>query len=135
MKISQKQANLLAKEIVRQLKAKKVQKVPDHIKSQLESFQRKRKQLIDKKDQVQEEIKTLDLTLVKIIGKGTSISAYHTLSQMIEKLEEKAIPREQEIEDKIILKSMFKSEEDMETFVNSIVKEYEKKLQSKVLQN
>lgn len=135
MKISQKQASLLAKEIVNQLKQKKVQKCPEHLKKQLGSFLEKRKDLLNKKAEAQDEVNKHDGSLIKIVGKGTKVYPYDSLSAMIDKIEEKAIPSTSEIEDEIILKSMFKSEDDMETFVNSIVKKYEKKLQAKVLVN
>lgn len=135
MKISQRQAQLLAKEIVNQLKAKKVQKVPEPVKEQLKQFLEKRRQLVNEKADVQEKINRHDGTLPKIIGGARGIHASSTFSQMIERMEEKNIPTTQQIEDEILLKSMFKSEEDMETFVNSIVKKYEKRLQNKVLSN
>jgi hypothetical protein len=135
MKISQKQAFLLAKEIVRQLKEKKAQKCPDHIRKGVEQFVSKRDELTDKKQKAQDEITKHDRTLYTIVGRSTNISAYDNVKSMIEKIEEKSIPSVSSIEDEIVLKSMFQNEEDMETFVSTIVKKYEKKLQSRILSN
>jgi len=84
---------------------------------------------------VVEEINKHEGSLFKITGKINRLYGSDTLQTMIDKVEEKNIPSVSEIEDEILLKSMFKSEEDMETFVNGIVKKYEKKLQNKVLAN
>lgn len=133
MKISQKQANLLAKEIVRQLTAKKVQKAPEHIVKAVTTFSTKRNVLIEKKNKVEDEIRTHDKELYKIIGKNYNVSCYDSAAKIIEKFEQKNVPNTQEIEDEIILKSMFANEDDMKSFVDSIVSKYEKKLQSKIL--
>ena len=135
MKISQRQASLLAREIVSQLEGKNAFKIGDGQKKQIESFLNKRKALIQKKAEAQDNINRHDGTLVSVVGKGTKINPYDNLQEMVKKMEQKQIPSASEIEDEIILKSMFKSSEDLETFIQSIVKKYEKKLQSKALSN
>ena len=133
MKVSQKQASLLADEIVRQLKAKKVHRCPEQVRDQLKEFLKKRDELMSLEKQAEENRRKFEGGLYKIVGKGTRIESYWGIEKIIEKLEEKNIPSSREIENEIILKSMFKNEDDMETFVNSIVKKYEKKLQQKIL--
>jgi hypothetical protein len=135
MKISSKQANLLAKEVVNQLKAKKVQKVSAAVKEQLNQFVDKRRELYNKKADAQEEINKHEQSLKKIVGNVRGIYGSETITQMIDKIEKKAIPSVSEIEDEIILKSMFNSEDDLTSFINAIVKKYEKKLQVKVASN
>jgi len=125
MKISQKQADLLAREIIRQLKLKRVERVPDAMKKSLESFIEKRKQLYNKKADVQEEINKHEMSITKITGKVNGLYGGDNLSRMIEKLEEKNIPKFDDIRDEIILKSMFANEDDMNKFVSAIVKKHE----------
>lgn len=135
MKISQKQASLLAQEIVRQLKAKKVDKISPELKQRLIKFCEERDAMNEQKEKMQELIYKHENSIKKIIGNNVRVYGSDTLSRMIEQIEAKNIPSVSSIEDEIILKSMFKSDDDMETFVNSIVKKYEKRLQAKVLSN
>lgn len=135
MKVSQKQASLLAKEVVRQLKEKKSGKVSETIKSQLRSFLEKRSSLNSKINEARNELNKHDATITSIVGRGTSIGGYETFGVIIEKLEQKNIPKVSEIEDEIILKSMFASEDDLHSFIEGIVKKHSSKLQSKVVLN
>lgn len=135
MKISQKQASILAKEIVNQLKSKKMDRVPANIKSQIEVFVVKRRELVMKNDAVQNEINKHDLDLRKITGNIEKIYTSDGTIEICKKLEEKYIPKQQEIEDEIILKAMFANEDDMQKFVEAIVSKHSKKLQSKILSN
>ena len=135
MKINQKQADLLAKEIIRQLKLKKVEKVSEQTRKALELFVDKRKQLYNKKADIQEEINKHELSIKKIAGNINGLYGSDSLSRMIERIEAKSIPDFNDVRDEIILKSMFASEDDMNTFVDSIVKKYEKQIKNKVLAN
>lgn len=135
MKLSSKQANILAQEIVNQLKQKKVQRVPDTIKIQLKRFIEKRDALRSKVIEAEAAVEQHDKILKTITGNATDIQPYNPISRMIEKLEEKQIPKVYEIENEIILKSLFNTEEDMEKFVKAIVDKHSKKLQNKVLAN
>lgn len=135
MKISQKQAQLLAREIINQLKAKKIERVPSAIKNQINDFVEKRKELVKKKDAVQLEINNHDVILYKITGKIDRVYGGDSAAQIVQKLEEKFVPKQQDIEDEIILKSMFANEDDMQKFVDTIVAKHSKKLQSKILSN
>lgn len=135
MKISQKQAGLLAREIYKQLEAKKAFKVSDTLKAQIQKFCEVRSALWKKKNDAQEEVNRHEMTLRKIIGNVDHVYGSDSLSRIIEKVEQKNIPKIQEIEDEIILKSMFANEDDMQAFVKTIVDKYSKKLQSKVLAN
>lgn len=136
MKISQKQAALLAREIVSQLKAKKAQKISDELMGRLKAYTEKYSELKSKEQSARDSVIKHEGTLYGIIGKMKDrIYGSDTLNQMIEKVEAKTLPTVSEIEDEIILKSMFQSEDDMQKFVDGIVSKYTKKLQSKVLQN
>jgi len=133
MKLSSKQANILATEIVNQLKAKKVQRVPETVKVQLKRFIEKRDSLRSKVIEAEAQVEKHDQTLKAITGNATDIQPYNTISKMIEKMEEKQIPKVYEVENEIILKSLFNTEEDMEKFVKNIVDKYSKKLQKNLV--
>lgn len=138
MKINQKQANLLAKEIVKRLQAKKVQRLPEIAKARIENFVNNREELKKKEQAASAAREAYEDKFWAITGlkRGeTNARPYHTSKQIIEAMEKKQIPSQQEIEDEIILKSMFANPEDMEKFVQSIVSKYEKKLQQKVTAN
>ena len=138
MKISQKQASLLAREIVKLLQAKKVQRLPEITRAKIQDWADKRDEFKKKEKEMQEIMQAHENKLWAIIGikrLETSIRTYNTVSQIIEGVEKKQIPSQQEIEDEIILKSMFDDAEDMEKFVQSIVCKYEKKLQQKISSN
>ncbi len=136
MKISQKQAGLLAREIISQLKSKKAQKISDEMKDKLKVYMEKRNDLKKKEEDARELVLKHEGTLYGIIGKmNERVYGSDTLTQIIAKVEAKTLPTVSEIKDKIILKSMFQSEDDMQKFVDGIIGEYTKKLQSKILQN
>lgn len=138
MKISQKQAYLLAKEVVRQLQQKRVHKVSELTKAKVKEFCDKRMELIRKKSSVQEEINKHEASLGKVLGMSSGAwGRYGDSSQqrIIEQLEKVNIPSVQQIEDEIVLKSMFASEDDMQSFIDKIVKSHEKKLQAKTVLN
>lgn len=133
MKVSPKQANLLAKEVVKTLIAKKSFKVSDNIVDKLKEHFAKEKELNREKNEINERINKHDAQLYKITGK-TSRNVYN-LDGAIKEMERQNLPTVQQVEDEIILRAMFANEDDMQKFLDSIVKKFEKKLQNKVLAN
>lgn len=127
MKISSKQANLLAKEIVRRLKNQKVDDIPDHIKIKLMEFKSVREDLMDECKEADKALDEHDKKLKAIIP-NIHMEPRDSYSEMLTKLREKNIPRVGEIEDEIILKSMFASEDDLNKFVDAIVKKHAKQI-------
>lgn len=86
MKISSKQANLLAREVVRQLQLKKSYKVSESVKHQLEAFQKKRSELYRVKTDAQEAINKHEMTLTKITGKIQNLYASDSINKIVEKM-------------------------------------------------
>ena len=129
MRISNKQAELLAKEIFDRLKKTNVSKLSPELLSKLRAYKKQRDKLFAEKDKLEKEIQEWDKQLTGIVGKSNinKIRGYWDEENIIEKLEEVNTPTLQEIEDKIILKSMFTSEEDMEQFVEKLVNDFQKK--------
>lgn len=127
MKISQKQASLLATEIINQLKKQKTHRVTEFTKAKLQEFKEKRAELLQSKDSATEALNRHDQSLKLITGKLNRGGAYSSMKEIIEEMENAAIPKHGEVEDKIILQSMFATPDDMEAFVQKIVKEYSKR--------
>jgi hypothetical protein len=136
MKISQKQAELLAKEIHDRLKRQRVGEVSELTKAKLAAFKDKRQELADVINKAKDELNKHDATFGKITGNVKGIYGGSTMQEIIDKLKSSNLPSVHEICDKIILKSMFASTDDMENFVETIVKDFTKKKPSnKALSN
>jgi hypothetical protein len=135
MKLSSKQANLLAKEIVRQLELKNSFKMSEAEKQPIKKFFDKRAELQQVKDKAQEAINTHDRTFSTLVGNKRGYYVSDGYNKIIEQLEKKSVPAINEIEDEIILKSMFANPDDLQKFVDSIVLKYSKKLKLKAASN
>lgn len=127
MKISQKQASLLAGEVLRQLKKANTFEVPAHTVAKLEDWKDKADALLLSCKKADDAYSKHEAELKKITNNYPNIYGSNTVSQMVEKLRQREVPSLSSIEDKIILESMFASEDDMEKFVASIVKKFTKK--------
>lgn len=129
MKLSQKQAELLAKEIHERLLKAGVNEVSPLLKAKIEKFKDDRDRLIDAKSKAEKAIDEHDKKLAAIIGKDNMkrVRCYYDSDNIIEKLEESNTPTISEITDKIILKAMFTSADEMESFVDELVKQFSKK--------
>ena len=135
MKISQKQAGLLAKQVVAKLNAKKSFKVSEAMRLKIRDFVETRKELVSAKNDAQEAINRHDKTLGAITGAVRNLYHYDSQAAIIEKIEKKNVPSVDEICDEIILNAMFTSEDDLQSFVEKITKKFEKSLQTKMLNN
>ncbi len=137
MKISQKQAALLAREVLNTLKKQKVGEVPETVVNQLKKFKEKRQLLFDACKVSDEALREHESSLRKIVGTNGNdrINSYDSVTQMVDKLKERDFPRVSQIEDEIILGAMFSNEDDLQSFINKIVKKFDKKTKSRVLQN
>ncbi len=129
MKISPKQANLLAKEIFNQLKTLNIWTASPMLVAKVQNFKIERDKLVELKDKAEKAIEQHDKKLKDIIGKKIigNIRCYYDADNIIQKVEEANTPSIPQIEDKILLKSMFASEQDMETFVATIINDFTKK--------
>jgi len=129
MKLSQKQASILATEIRQRIIDSDSTTISDTLRSKIEKFKQERDVLIEKKDKAEEAIETHDKKLTAIVGKDNlkKIRKYWDVDNIIEELEKANIPTIEAIENRIILKAMFVSAEEMDKFVNDLVKEFTKK--------
>lgn len=126
MKISQKQANLLAKQIQATLLKSKVNKISPLKRKELQEFYEQRKELVDACKAADEARQKHDNQFFNLIGRKPNIYVGNGLQSTIDKIEAVATPSVSDIEDKIILKSMFATEGDMQKFMDTIIKDYTK---------
>jgi hypothetical protein len=115
MKISQKQASLLAKEIVRQLKAAKPIKVSEELKNKIRAWKSQREVFKKAVEDAEVMLENHDERLEKICG--ADVCGHWNINQIVSKIEEKNLPKVSEVEDEIILSAMFKNEVDMQSFI------------------
>ncbi len=135
MKVSQKQAQLLAKEIVTQLKQQNVGEVSEEVKKSVIAWKKRYNELAVLEQKAREETRKFEGTFKKAIGSNKNIRSYHTVDEILKHLKEGNTPSLSEIEDEIILKSMFSDEADMQKFIESVIARYEKKEQRKTQLN
>lgn len=126
MKISQKQASLLAQEVVKKLKKASVGELPDELMAKIKTFKSKHSALQNIVEKAESAVEKHEQTFKNIVD-IRGLYATDSLARIIQKVKEGVMPTEKEIEDKIILKSMFATDTDMETFISGIVKEFTKK--------
>lgn len=129
MKLSQRQAELLAAEIRQRIIDSEVTTISPLLRARIEKFKEERDVLIEKKNKAEEAIDAHDKKLTGIVGKDNlkKIRKYWDVDNIIEELEKANIPTIEAIEGRIILKAMFVSAEEMDKFVNDLVKEFSKK--------
>ena len=137
MKISQKQAHLLAKEVLKQLKTKSGGEVPQHTIDAIKQYREKKKKLLAACSIHDEALAKHKGTFKNIVGRENSDNIYDSdsMEKVVEKLKRRSEPRLSDIEDEIVLGAMFASDDDLQSFVNKIVKKFEKKTRNKVLSN
>lgn len=137
MKISQKQAYLLAKEVLKQLTRLKVGEVPETTIQQIRNFKKKKAELMAICKIHDENLKKHDDTWKNIVGRNESdrIYASRSIDEIVDQLKQREVPKLSVIEDEIILGAMFASDDDLQSFVNKIVKKFDKKTRPKVLSN
>lgn len=127
MKLSQKQSQLLAAEVLSAIKKQGFCSVPEATISKIRKWKEKRDQLIKIEKEHEENRRKHDVTLTAITGRVNGVYPNNSIADIVDKIKEANIPALSEIEDKIVLKAMFTTDEDLQTFVQSIVKEFSKK--------
>lgn len=129
MKLSQKQAELLAKEIRQRLLDQNINAVSPLLMAKIEKFKEERDALIDQKNKIESAIDAHDKKLVSLVGKENTkkIRCYWDADNIIEELKKASIPSLEAIEGRIILKAMFASADEMDKFVSDLIKDFSKK--------
>ena len=127
MKLSKKQTELLAAEVLKALKRQGVSHIPELTVAKLRQWKEKRDELVKAEKEAETVREKHDATLQAIVGKNKKIRPYHSVTEMVEEMKVVNTPTLEEIEDKIILNAMFTTEEDLQSFVQSITKLFTKK--------
>lgn len=132
MKISQKQAGLLATEVLKTLKRENIGEVSPHIVGRLKVFMQKKAELRKIAEAADRAMEDHEREFKLITGNMRNVYSHSSEKQILDQLRESKIPSLSEIEDKIILRAMFTTEESLQDFVNAIAKEYTKKKKTPV---
>lgn len=100
MKLSQKQAELLAVEIRQRLIDSEVNTVPGILRAKIEKFKEERDILIERKNKAEEAVEAHDKKLGALVGKENTkkIRCYWDADNIIEELEKANIPTREQIE-------------------------------------
>lgn len=127
MKLSQKQAALLATKVKQRLEKAGVGKISPAKAEEVRKFVANRAHFVNILKRAQDNINEYDKKFVKIVGDKLSHHSRSEDAQMIiNRLEKDLLPSLCTIEDEILLNSMFDKSEDLEKFLDSIVKKFSK---------
>lgn len=132
MKISQKQASLLAEEVFKKLKKHGIGEISEVTLLKLRAFKKRQNELKEAARMADAAVDRHNDKFESIAGTIRGMYYSDSLPRIIQKIKEGNQPTLTEIENKIILQSMFANEMDMEQFVDSIVKVFAKKKHSPV---
>lgn len=129
MKLSNKQAEVLATKIHSEIIKGNSFKISDSLRNAIQRFKDVEDDFDSKIEELEKAKDAHEKNLKKVLGASwnANIRAWNNAEQIIKAIENNAIPSIDQIEDKIILKAMFASEDDMQTFMDSVVKEYTSK--------
>lgn len=130
MKISQKQAGLLAREVHARLLKANVGEVSADMEARIRKFVEGRNVIQKKQNELQLEMNKYEAQFFKVLPEFKNVRGVYdsdSITRMMEKAKQKETPSVSDIEDKIILNAMFASDSDMESFIDKIVGEFTKK--------
>lgn len=133
MKLNVTQANILAQEVVNEIKKSKKNSVEleKKIKVFLDKYNKDTeaiKKLAQKKETLEKERSKFIKGFYKQFGieKSYMYSNDNKITLLLEEIKNKSVPTVKEIYNKIVMKSLFKTESDMEQFIKTLVEQYSK---------
>lgn len=133
MKLNVTQANILAHEVVDEIKKSKKNSadLEKKIKVFLDKYDKDTKVIKDlaqKKEHLEQERSKFIKGFYKQFGieKSYMYSSDNKFTLVLEEIKNKSVPTVKEIYNKIVMKSLFKTENDMEQFIKSLVEQYSK---------
>lgn len=129
MKLSKKQAEVLATKIRSEILKTNSFIISESLRNAVVKFKAIEDEFDAKIEELQKAKAAHEKNLKKVLGSNwnNSIRGWQSADEIIKAIERNNIPSLNEIEDKIILKAMFASEKDMQSFMDSVVKEYSAK--------
>jgi len=131
MKLNVTQANIVASEVLSEIKKNKKpsKELEKKVKTFLDKYEKDSKVINDLnvKRQELEKNRTKFITdFYRSFNLSRTYIPVAKVENIIQEIENKSFPTQQEIYNKIVMKSLFTSEKDMQDFIKTIVEEYTK---------
>jgi hypothetical protein len=131
MKLNVTQANILAQEVVNEIKKSKKpnKELEKKVKVFLDKYEKDSKVISDlesKKAKLVQERTQFILNFYRSYNLNNSYIPVAKVENIVHQIESKLIPTKEEIYNKIVMKSLFATEQDMQNFIKEIVEQYSK---------
>jgi len=131
MKLNVTQANIVASEVLSEIKKNKKpnKELEKKVKTFLDKYEKDSAVINDlenKKQELQKKRNQFIANFYRSFNLSRTYIPVAKVENIIQEIENKSFPTQQEIYNKIVMKSLFTSEKDMQDFIKTIVEEYTK---------
>jgi len=131
MKLNVTQANIVASEVLNEIKKSKKpsKELEKKVKAFLDKYEKDTaviNNLENKKQELQKKRNQFIANFYRSFNLSRTYIPVAKVENIIQEIENKSFPTQQEIYNKIVMKSLFTSEKDMQDFIKTIVEEYTK---------
>ena len=131
MKLNVTQANIVASEVLSEIKKNKKpsKELEKKVKTFLDKYEKDSAVINDlenKKQELQKKRNQFIANFYRSFNLSRTYIPVAKVENIIQEIENKSVPTQQEIYNKIVMKSLFTSEKDMQDFIKTIVEEYTK---------
>jgi hypothetical protein len=133
MKLNVTQANILAAEVHKQITDKALtNKVNTELKKTIDKFIKEKKKVDERVQGAEDLLKSFKNERDKFVGDFIESITYgqrfipytNKVEDIFKTLVSKRLPSQQDIYNKIVMKSLFASEKEFKDFIDSLIKEY-----------
>lgn len=131
MKLNVTQANIVASEVLNEIKKNKKpsKELEKKVKVFLDKYEKDSKIINDlyvKRQELEKNRTKFVTDFYRSFNLNNTYIPVANVQNIINHIESKSIPTQNEIYNKIVMKSLFTSEKDMQDFIKTIVEEYTK---------
>ena len=131
MKLNVTQANIVASEVLNEIKKSKKpsKELEKKVKTFLDKYEKDTaviNNLENKKQELQKKRNQFIANFYRSFNLSRTYIPVAKVENIIQEIESKSTPTQSEIYNKIVMKSLFASEKDMQDFIKTIVEEYTK---------
>ena len=131
MKLNVTQANIVASEVLSEIKKNKKpnKELEKKVKTFLDKYEKDSAVINDlenKKQELQKKRNQFIANFYRSFNLSRTYIPVAKVENIIQEIESKSTPTQSEIYNKIVMKSLFASEKDMQDFIKTIVEEYTK---------
>lgn len=131
MKLNVTQANIVASEVLNEIKKSKKpsKELEKKVKTFLDKYEKDSAVINDlenKKQELQKKRNQFIANFYRSFNLSRTYIPVAKVENIIQEIESKSTPTQSEIYNKIVMKSLFASEKDMQDFIKTIVEEYTK---------